>query len=279
MSQVRYYLIIDTNALFVSYDSAGDFIDFSFNSNFNNLVSLIKNLNIESYITILVPDVVYEELKNQKVSAYDKKREQLKKLITDFKFPDLCCKLELKDIDYNEYITDKITEYQGFLASGQVTVDRLPLPTEKRFSYVMERAFAKKPPFSGANKKSDKGFKDTLIWESILEFKENTPQSKLIFYSNDNEFRADLEEEFYNIFNDHIFIYKDYFDVEEQLEKWAKAIDIYVYIPEKPMKSPIDAQLGKKVEELTAHGSLSSVEDIEEKFAATAGKETSEEDV
>lgn len=39
-----------------------------------------------------------------------------------------------------------------------------------RFESIVNRAFSKLPPFEGKDKKSDKGFKDAFVWESVLEF-------------------------------------------------------------------------------------------------------------
>lgn len=44
------------------------------------------------------------------------------------------------------------------------------IATNQRFDSIVDRAFEKKPPFEGKDKKSDKGFKDALLWESIFEF-------------------------------------------------------------------------------------------------------------
>ena len=62
-----------------------------------------------------------------------------------------------------------------------------------------------------------------------------------------------------------------------------------MYIPEKlseeeeecdfESKSSIATQLEKKVDELAVQGSISSVEDFEERFAATTGKAAGEDDV
>ena len=61
----------------------------------------------------------------------------------------------------------------------------LPIPNNKCFTRIVERAFEKKAPFEGKEKNSDKGFKDVLIWESILELVEINPKSEIIFYSQD----------------------------------------------------------------------------------------------
>ena len=284
MVKDEYYVVFDTNILYSSYNK-GDFTTFALNSAFEDVVNFVEQLDMYSYVTILIPDAVYEELKTQKIKAHNNKKKSLLDSIEASTIPGFSHKME--EIDYETYIADKINEYRNKLAAGQVVIGNLPLPTEKRFNNIINRAFAKKPPFLGQDKESDKGFKDALIWESILEYKENIPQSKFIFYCRDKGFEGALEGEFQKIFDDQIFICKDQKEVESQLKIWAKSIDEYVYIPEKPLEeefdsiieSPIAAQLEKKAEELAVLGSTSSVEDIEEKFASATGKVANEDDV
>ncbi|MDU7336741.1 MAG: PIN domain-containing protein [Clostridium sp.] len=230
MSKNDYYIIFDTNTLYVNHKTYGDFTGFSFNSTFDNVVGILEELDIYEHITVLVPTVVYEEMKKQKISAHDDKKETLQKAIGKSKFPEF--EYSFSEIDYEKYVSDKIIEYKKQLASGQTSIAELPLPTEKRFSSIVHRAFTKLPPFYGVEKESDKGFKDALLWESILELKENTPQAKIVFYSKDNGFCDVLIDEFQSLFNDQIFICKNEFEVKNQLIVWAKIIDEYTHIPE-----------------------------------------------
>lgn len=230
MSQDNYYIIFDTNTLYVNYKSYGDFIGFSFNATFDNVISFIEKFDMYEHITILVPTVAYEEIKRHKIDAHNDKKEILQKAVEKSKFPGFSYTLD--DIDYDKYISDKIIEYQRKLASNQISITDLPLPTEKRFASITNRAFAKQPPFLGVGKESDKGFKDALIWESILELKEKNSQAKIIFYSKDNGFCDILTDEFQEAFDDQIFICKDENQVENQLKIWAKTIDEFVHIPE-----------------------------------------------
>ena len=193
-------------------------------------VGILEELDIYEHITILVPTVVYEEMKRQKIKAHDDKKETLQKAIGKSIFPEF--NYSFNEIDYDKYVSDKIIEYKKQLAFGQTSIAELPLPTEKRFSSIVRRAFTKLPPFYGIEKESDKGFKDALLWESILELKENTPQAKIVFYSKDNGFCDVLIDEFQALFNDQIFVCKNEYEVKSQLIIWAKTIDEYAYIPE-----------------------------------------------
>lgn len=230
MPRDRYYIVFDTNTLYVDFKSHGDFTGFSFNQTFDHVVATIEKFDMHEHISILVPSIVYEEMKMQEISAHDDKKEILQKAIGKSIFPGFHHTFD--EINYEEYISNRIAEYKNQLVSGQVFVDELSLPSEKRFESIVNRAFAKQPPFLGVEKRSDKGFKDALLWESILEFKESNSQVQIIFYSKDNGFCDVLTNEFQAIFNDPIFICKNEAELEAQLKFWAKTIDEYVYIPE-----------------------------------------------
>jgi len=70
---------------------------------------------------------------------------------------------------------------------------------EDTLNKLMERAFRKIPPFNTADKASDKGFKDTLIWLSLLEYFDKNGENHIIFVTNDKVFHNNaiiLSEEF-----------------------------------------------------------------------------------
>ena len=85
--------------------------------------------------------------------------------------------------------------YQGLFGDGIIPL----IKNKKMLDTVLMRANDKTPPFvEGA---SDKGFKDTLIWLSVLEFFKNSKVKEVIFISDDNGFlkaAPELIEEFKN---------------------------------------------------------------------------------
>ena len=69
---------------------------------------------------------------------------------------------------------------------------------EKTYAEVLERALMKIPPFLSEEKvdgrpngksPSDKGFKDALIWVSMLQFFKNSGEEKAIFLTEDSGFK------------------------------------------------------------------------------------------
>jgi len=230
-NQVEYYLIFDTNVLFQAYEKKADFTSFSFNATYNNVIDMINQLDIYSQVIVGIPSVVWNEMKNQIIEKHDELLSKYKDTISKRQFPEYSIH-ENSKIDYPEYIEAKIRQYKEELSSGINTITEIPIASNNRFESIVNRAFSKLPPFEGKDKKSDKGFKDALLWESVLEFALKHRNSKIVYYSKDNAFGKFLLNEFTESVSDSsLFICKNESDVKTQLEAWAKEIDRYSYQP------------------------------------------------
>ena len=129
-------------------------------------------------------------------------------------------------------VKTKIKEYKSDIQQGLSEVIEIQNASNSRFRSIIDRAFTKRPPFEGKDKKSDKGFKDALLWESILEFALNQPRSEIIYYSKDNAFGDFLIQEFSeSVDKSSLFICKNENEVKLRLEAWAQEIDKYSYQP------------------------------------------------
>ena len=230
-NEIAYCLIFDTNALFQAYDKKADFTTFNFNATFENVIDMINQLDIYSQVTIAIPSVVWNEMEKQIIEKHDELLLNYKSTITKKIFPEYSV-YENPKINYPEYIKARMTEYKEDISKGLNTVIEIPIASSNRFESIINRTFSKLPPFEGKNKKSDKGFKDALLWESVLEFALEHPKSKIIYYSKDNAFGEALLKEFEeNVSDSTLFICKDESEVKTQLEMWAKEIDEYSYQP------------------------------------------------
>lgn len=228
---VRYYLIFDTNVLFQAYEKKADFTSFSFNSTYENIIDMINQLDIYSQVILVIPSVVWRELEKQIIEKHDELLLTYRSTITNKVFPEYSIK-ENPQMDYPEYIKTKIKEYKDDIQQGMSEVIEIQNASNSRFRSIIDRAFGKRPPFEGKDKKSDKGFKDALLWESILEFALNQPKSEIIYYSKDNAFGEFLIQEFAEVVDkSSLFICKNENEVKLRLEAWAQEIDKYSYQP------------------------------------------------
>lgn len=230
-NEVTYWLIFDTNVLFQAYEKKADFTSFSFNATFENVINMVNKLDIYNQVTIAIPSVVWNEMKKQIIEKHDELLLSYKSTISKKLFPEYSIQ-ENPSIDYPDYIKTKIEEYKKEISKGLNEVIDIPIASNNRFESIINRAFSKLPPFEGKDKKSDKGFKDALLWEGILEFALKHPKSKIIYYSKDTAFGEFLLKEFTeNVADSSLFICKNEDEVKMQLEKWAKEIDKYSYQP------------------------------------------------
>lgn len=230
-SEMSYYLIFDTNALFQSYEKKADFISFSFNATYGNVIDMINQLDIYSQVILAIPSVVWTEMEKQIIEKHDELLVSYKSTITKKLFPEFSI-VENSGIDYPQYIKKQIEAYKSEIAGSINNVIELPIASKGRYQSIVSRAFNKMPPFEGKEKKSDKGFKDALLWESILEFASNHLNARIIYYSKDNAFGEFLLEEFEaSVPNSTLSICKNENEVKGQLESWAKEIDKYSFQP------------------------------------------------
>jgi len=227
----EYYLIFDTNVLFHSYDKKADFTSFSFSGTYDNVVGFVNQLDIYERVIIMIPAVVWNEMERQIIEAHQTKIKEFRDKATKHRFPEIVVE-DKGDIDYSEFIRPVIEKYRKSLSSDINKVVDLPVASEDCYQSIVKRAFDKQPPFEGKDKKSDKGFKDALLWESILEFATQHDKAKIIYYSKDNAFGRELEGEFAARFPDAVLtMCATENAVKQCLESWAKEIDIYSYTP------------------------------------------------
>lgn len=230
-NEITYCLIFDTNALFQAYEKKADFTTFSFNATFENVIDMINQLDIYNQVTVAIPSVVWNEMEKQIIEKHDELLLTYKNTISKKRFPEYSIQENLT-INYPEYIKTRIAKYKEELSGGLNEVIEIPIASNNRFESIVNRAFSKLPPFEGKDKKSDKGFKDALLWESVLEFALKHHNSKIIYYSKDNAFGEFLLKEFAEKVSDSsLFICKNESEVKIQLEMWAKEIDKYSYQP------------------------------------------------
>lgn len=230
-SNKEYFIVFDTNILYQTYEKKADFTSFSFNATFKNVIDMVNQLDIYEKVAIAIPEVTWNEMTKQIIEAHDKKLIEFKSYIQKWILPEYSVTEVVID-DYRAFVMDKIHSYQDEIQSGINKIIMLPIPSDDRFKGIVQRAFDKAPPFGGKDKNSDKGFKDVLLWESILELTLSHKEAEIIFYTKDNGFKDTLVEEFNKLHPQaSISICSAEDEIRELLEKWAKEIDIYMYQP------------------------------------------------
>jgi hypothetical protein len=100
-------------------------------------------------------------------------------------------------IDYKKTFEEECEFYQkGMQAKYEGYFDDKIIPLGKNggiLSTVIDRANKRTPPFSSAKDASDKGFKDCLLWLSILEFFKENGEDEVVFVSDDSGFKNNID--------------------------------------------------------------------------------------
>lgn len=186
------YIILDTNILHIR--NFKDYYNFELSTSYTDLQGKIERRDLANSFKILVPDLVFRELQRQKLQQYENEFSQLNLLKEKFKnFPDVTIKLP-SELNYEEFLEQKISEFKM-----RNSIETIKTISESSiFNKIVNKAINKKPPFEGNEKQSDKGFKDVLIWESILNYAQNNP-GDYYFYTRDKGFDETLSDEFNNL--------------------------------------------------------------------------------
>lgn len=156
--------------------------------------TVVNKLN-ESYEVFITQLSVAERISQQYLELkgkYDKVQKLIPEIQSfarvDFivKFDDACGLMEEGvQTKYSHLFQDKIIPFSR---------------SEETYSQIIDRVYKKLPPFISGS--SDKGFKDTILWLSLIDyFSKNKKFESVVFVSNDHGFTENIEllqEEFRN---------------------------------------------------------------------------------
>jgi hypothetical protein len=166
----------------------------------NDLKNIIKRLSID--YDIFITEISVEERLSKKYLELKKTYEKIDQFKGNYsKYININIKKGIKD----QHELDRKNILDNY--KSQFGEKIIPFnPSEEILRKIIERVYKKAPPFLDTDNASDKGFKDTLIWISMLDFfksereKINLYYNKVLFLTNDKGFRnyaSILENEFF----------------------------------------------------------------------------------
>ena len=194
---------------------------FIFDTNFiiqnKHLNKVVENL--EEEYNVYVTQVSIKERIAQKCreikEKYDevehciKEHNRIAKIQFEITYEEYCQAIESHlQNNYNTLFGDRIIPYY----SNGDTLD-----------VILNRANKKEPPFSSAKNASDKGFKDCLLWLSLLEYFKTNGETEVVFVTEDGGFKDNIDylcDEFGRITGKNIVIKPNsYYNELLELEK------------------------------------------------------------
>lgn len=223
----RINVFIDTNIIeeYVPWQKGACLrcAEFPEGKDFYNLTRFAKNNNLQNF-TICIPEVVIKEIQNHLRDAYTNTQKSYSDILENVKriFGQTFDETHMffhQNIDtLNTFIAEETT---SFVEKYSIRV--IPHPNDI-FPELLRKALAKEPPFSAVKAHgkefSDAGFKDAVLWESLLNEarKDNT---LTILFSEDGDFSKAVPADM----TDKIFIFTDYQALIDKLRKFYSLSD------------------------------------------------------
>lgn len=194
-------VFLDTNIL---HSKSADFTKARFAEKLEELIGEIEVNDLYTYVKLVIPQLVISELRKQQIDDCSDTVKDLRKTKVTSQV------IELPQ-NYEETCDKVFNDTLDGLHNGTVKVDIAPYPPNEALQGLIQRVISKLPPFEGKDKESDKGFKDALIWESLLDYKKRNTKDVLVLYSKDKRITdALLEKEYKGLFGEKIhMIFRD----------------------------------------------------------------------
>lgn len=174
-----YKIVIDSNIIFCDEENQ---LDKVFNSSLKGVFEFLSSNKISDKIDLCLPQLVLDERITQRILGIEKQYSNMNIASRNLKASGFIKAVEkvFKENKYrkslNENSSAEIKKYQ---------VNIIPTITVNQ-DILVKRALYKKTPFYSKDK-SDKGFKDTLIWLSLLEDAKNNKKHGYILLTGDSD--------------------------------------------------------------------------------------------
>jgi hypothetical protein len=221
--KLKTLIVFDTNSLRSTDAGEVAYSFFAFGKPFQIIEEFINEKGLISEVHLAVPSWAIEELKDQKRRQYDEDVAEYQKLAKRLSGLPHTGEIIFPEEEFNctEYINQKAIE---FITSKQIKLLELKEDTANNvLKSMMVRVLkdeGRKAPFASFGKGyKDAGFKDNLVWESLLSFEEIPNYDKIIFLTKDGDFNKHCIEEFIEKWARHFTISKDEINVKTELQK------------------------------------------------------------
>lgn len=154
-------------------------------------------LDIKEKYELVIPKIVIEEVKGQRVRQTIKSYNTIIEKINDSKKENSWLDI-IDNTDIDKVIDEQEKNLENWLVrafDGKI----IEIEDKNLLQVVLERCKYKKPPFNNDEKSSDKGFKDTILFLNILYFMKDSEYDEIYLFTNDkviNKFKDELQKEF-----------------------------------------------------------------------------------
>lgn len=209
--KLKTLVVFDTNSLRSTEAGEVAYSFFAFGRPFQVIEEFILEKNLNEDIHIAIPTWAIEELKDQKHRQYKTDIVEFQKLAKRLSGMPHIPEIALPEVEFDctTFIKEKADEY---LATKEIKLLEIREELANTvLQSMMKRVMKdqnKKQPFAHSGKFKDAGFKDNIVWESLMHFDGVTDFDKVIFLTKDTDY-ANCQVEFKEKWNRHISISSD----------------------------------------------------------------------
>lgn len=228
--KLKTLVVFDTNSLRSTEAGEVAYSFFAFGRPFQVIEEFILEKNLNEDIHIAIPTWAIEELKDQKHRQYKTDIVEFQKLAKRLSGMPHIPEIALPEVEFDctTFIEEKADEY---LATKEIKLLEIKEELANTvLQSMMKRVMKdqnKKQPFAHSGKYKDAGFKDNIVWESLMHFDGVTDFDKVIFLTKDTDY-ANCQVEFKAKWNRYISISSDENNVLVEIQK-----DYELYINER----------------------------------------------
>lgn len=215
-------IVFDTNSLRSTEAGEVAYSFFAFGKPYQVLEDYIIEKELSDDIHLAIPSWAIEELKDQKQRQYKTDIKDFQKLAKRLSglphIPEIALP-EHDDFDCQTYVHAKAFEYLKTknIKLLEIKEEIASAVLQSMMTRVMKED-TKKAPFASSGKYKDAGFKDNVVWESLMNFEEVNHYDKVIFLTKDGDYK-NCEFEFKAKWERFITIEKDEYNVITEIEK------------------------------------------------------------
>ncbi len=229
--RIKTLIVFDTNVLRDMLGKEVVYNSFTFGKSYNELDTFIKENGLEEYVKLSVSTMVIEELKNQKKRAYKQDIANLKEIVKRLEglphIPEGSIPIPDEEYDCGAFIEHNAAAY---IAANDInTLVYKEEHASSILSNMVQKVVNTDKPLSG--------FKDGIIWETLMHFETVLEYDKVIFLSKDGDYKENCLDDFKEKWNRHIKIEKDKNNVIAELK-----LDYGNYIEERAIHDFADKE-------------------------------------
>lgn len=214
-----YSIVVDTNCL--QQGVGRDFSCCWVKKALEECCELIEAMDAHEYFKFLIPEIVLQEVRQHQLEKHKACVDEVRRLVLP------SWSFEYDRDAYDEFLDRSIAELRLGRMMGQVPLEIMPLPSEDCIGRLVQRVLGKHPPFSGRKSETDKGFKDALIWESILEHKRKNLEDGLILTTGDGLLGSgELQNEFSQEFDEELIVVKNVAALNDRVEELIQGMEL-----------------------------------------------------